>query len=308
MDLGSDSSDVCILSSEQERRIARIRHARWVARGGCDTVVYAVSNGEGGGLDELDASPWGNARRDRGQKGRTRASLDALPDDPLLHIFSYLDAVPDMLEIARVSSRFARLSSNRALWSRVSFQNVQHVTDAAFSSVFRVPARRERLSSLDLARCHSLSPRTVEFIARNFGANLEHLDLSHSTAVTDREVPLLHHCVALRSLSLAYCRVTHKSINTLVHLNYCMSIRNDTVAAIAMHLPQLVLLRVADSSLRDSNALMLASMAPSLQVLDFDHCRRLSDTGLLALASGLREIRIIRYVLSLDHAAFGLAW
>lgn len=189
---------VLILDSKQEHDIARKRHHLWVSRGARRTVVHSIRDGPYERLYD--------------------ATFGLLSDELIEKIFQYLECIPSLLRVSQVCLRWNKLSAASFLWSRISFESQEHVTDAAFRCVFRVRSRFECLDSLYLSRCHALTTQTISFIATQLSKTLRVLDLSYFSFLSGQELEILKMCEELHDVSLAYCNL---SSTPFIHFLEC---------------------------------------------------------------------------------------
>ncbi|KAG8456712.1 hypothetical protein GDO86_002479 [Hymenochirus boettgeri] len=132
------------------------------------------------------------ARRPRiVRPAQTVISWDALPDELLLGIFSYLH-LSDLLRVSRVCKRWHRLSCDESLWHSLDLTG-KHIADGVIGRVLSY--------GVVAFRCPRSCVGEPSFTKMKL-LRLQHLDLSNSTISFDAVQSIIYGCHKLQNLSL----------------------------------------------------------------------------------------------------------
>uniref|UniRef100_A0A1A8RYY8 S-phase kinase-associated protein 2 (p45) n=1 Tax=Nothobranchius rachovii TaxID=451742 RepID=A0A1A8RYY8_9TELE len=146
------------------------------------------------------------ARRSRRRKrSKSGVSLDHLPEELLLRIYSCLP-LHDLLRISGVSRRWQRLASDESLWYSVDLEGLTHV-GPALQHVLRTGVRRLRCPRAFVEEQHLTDSRPLQIVE---------LDLSSSIIPTSTLQNIVGRCRLLHHLSLEGLQLSNSIISCLV--------------------------------------------------------------------------------------------
>lgn len=139
------------------------------------------------------------------QNGRRYTSIESLPDEAMLNIFSYLPT-NHLCRCARVCARWYNLVWEPSLWTRIQINDENLNIDKALKLLLRrlsyeTPHVCLTLESINLKRCQRLSDKGLHLISRRC-PELRQLELNGCSNITN----------------MALCEVVSRCIN-LQHLN-----------------------------------------------------------------------------------------
>mmetsp|Transcript_10513 Transcript_10513/g.18057 ORF Transcript_10513/g.18057 Transcript_10513/m.18057 type:complete len:462 (+) Transcript_10513:75-1460(+) len=245
-------------------------------------------------------------------------TLDQLPMDLLIHIFSFVPTLHNLMTLFQVCKRFASASIKPSLWTKLSFCGFEQVKDANIESLVKYSGRVKRLQALNFSCCHSLSANALMIIPKLSFSTLASLDLSNCMAVTDESIQILAQCTELKQVSFAGCtKLSHEGLTSFfrdhvrlkeVNISHCFKIRSCTFQALALSGATLTTLRAANCNVYDTDLIHLGNHCPKLSVIDFSFCHRVSDFGLLALSEGCENITELKYVCTSMHVVYSFIY
>jgi len=233
----------------------------------------------------------------------------SLPDDIVYRIFQLLRPLPDLLRASSVCKAWLQLSDHPSLWTTVSFNGFEHVSDANLYFLFKNTERLQKLRSISLSRCHGIAEFSLLnlFSSSIIISGLEAVDLSWCSGVTDRVLLSLSRLEKLSNISISRCfQLTRAGIETFLgsckqltsfDASYCEGLASGSVRLIADRFSDLVTLRLCNSyRITDGAADLLARSCRHLKVLDLSWCRRLGNASANSIALNLPNLRELRFV------------
>eukprot|EP00188_Purpureofilum_apyrenoidigerum_P002404 Plantae.Rhodophyta-Purpureofilum_apyrenoidigerum.ctg2489.p1 GENE.Plantae.Rhodophyta-Purpureofilum_apyrenoidigerum.ctg2489~~Plantae.Rhodophyta-Purpureofilum_apyrenoidigerum.ctg2489.p1 ORF type:complete len:406 (-),score=38.05 Plantae.Rhodophyta-Purpureofilum_apyrenoidigerum.ctg2489:688-1905(-) len=254
-----------------------------------------------GSLSVCDLEPASKCSRSDVTTGDV--NINDLNDDLLVTIFKHLKLFPDLMRVSRVCKRWREVGRDPRLWSSLSFENFEHVSDEAVQRIFSQGETMRSLKSLSLAKCHRVTEGTIKIITRSACVNsLEQIDLSWCSGASSTSVRELSRFPGLKEVRLAHCRsfLTYSAQFLalcspqlqVLDLNCCKGIRTGMLSCIADHCPKLKHLNIANSRyITDYAVCYLVSKCCELEVLDLSWCTRINGKSLNAIAEKLPKLR-----------------
>jgi len=158
--------------------------------------------------NEVQPSP--NHRQHHLRRRQPRVSINDLPDEALLRIFSFLDDSAQLVRCSRVSRRFYFLSWDPRLWRTMTLSGPEVEADLALKTLMRLLARNAGpatsgvcVESLSLTGCSRLTDRGLAIVARRC-PGLRRLEVRGCSSVTNGGVmDLATRCSSLNHLDLS---------------------------------------------------------------------------------------------------------
>uniref|UniRef100_A0A803TXJ5 S-phase kinase-associated protein 2 n=1 Tax=Anolis carolinensis TaxID=28377 RepID=A0A803TXJ5_ANOCA len=242
-------------------------------------------------------------------------SWDALPDELLLGIFSYL-SLTDLLKVSLVCQRWHRLSLDESLWQTLDLAGrnllpgvIGHLLPLGITA-FRCPRScigtlhlKQTVADLQsiLSRCRSLqnlsleglvlSDDIIENIAQN--SSLIRLNLSGCSGFSSGTLKtMLNSCPSLEELNLSWCDFTVDHVKAAVshipskvtQLNlsgYRQNLLMSDVKTLLEQCPNLVHLDLSDSVMLKADCLQYFQQLTHLEHLSLSRCYQISPSVLL---------------------------
>ncbi|TPX39885.1 hypothetical protein SeMB42_g06200 [Synchytrium endobioticum] len=211
---------------------------------------------------------------DKAETTSTVLSLNSLPTELRLQIFSFLD-VSQLLKASMVCKKWNDLAYDGNLWGKI---------DLALYYTYIGAAQLQKLAKgsagflkyANFRGCLQLTSAVMRVFAVNCH-NIEYLcltgllDVSGLASINSGTLDIVSsHCINLTSLNASYCRsLTVVEIGSLVR--GCRKLTN---------------LQLAHCTGLDDEALLRISILPRLKVLNVSHCPLISDHGLVHLSKG----------------------
>ena len=140
------------------------------------------------------------------QNGRRYTSIESLPDEALLNIFSYLPT-NHLCRCARVCARWYNLVWEPSLWTRIQINDESLNIDKALKLLlkrlsYETPHVCLTLESINLKRCLRLTDKGLHLISRRC-PELRHLELNGCSNITNMALAeVVSRCINLQHLNV----------------------------------------------------------------------------------------------------------
>ncbi|XP_033646648.1 uncharacterized protein LOC117305872 [Asterias rubens] len=225
---------------------------------------------------------------------------ELLPDEILLHIFSYL-SFSDLIQCAVSCSRFHRIAMDDTLWRTIGLHKRQ-VTDFWLTQI----GERHPVS-LSITQCHGniVTENGLRNLFRSCADSLQELNVSGCTGGDLTGDSLLLHasrCQYLTSLDASWCQVTDNGLAaisdsckrlTSLCLNGCQSVSDECLRkVITRHGKSLQVLEVLGClQLSPETLRLIGKECRHLRTLNIGQCYRVTDDCISVLAGHLRNLQ-----------------
>ena len=175
-----------------------------------------------------------------------RRTLEDMPNEVLLKIFSYLDT-EEILKCAQTSKRMNEICKDKSLWQRQKVSLENHIIDYKIINQFFLLNEKPPIF-LNLSNCKglelwciqdivksclnlvelnleltNLSPDSLNFLANNLTSTIRRLSLKKLKNIEDKHIKrLVRRCSKLTVIDLSYCTSITKTsliciVNNLMH-------------------------------------------------------------------------------------------
>lgn len=133
--------------------------------------------------------------------------IDKIPDELLLHIFSYLPS-DQLCQCASVSTRFCGLVWAPSLWSTIKIENKNCNVDRGLRNITRrlsydTPTVCLMVEKIDIGGCEGLTDKGLQAVAKRC-PELRHLNIQGCYSITNIVIfNIISNCVNLEYLNVA---------------------------------------------------------------------------------------------------------
>ncbi|XP_043226730.1 F-box/LRR-repeat protein 7-like isoform X1 [Amphibalanus amphitrite] len=225
----------------------------------------------------------------KGKRTHKPAPFDRLPDELILHIFSYL-STNELCFCARVCRRWYFLVWEPQLWTSITLTGETTGADRALRQIVKLLCRDtpgtlcHTVERVELNGCARLTDRGLSLLARRC-PQLRHLELRGCANVSNQALfEVVTNCPGLEHLDVTGC-----------HRITCIDFSSEALAGSERQLCLQYIDLTDCHSLTDAGLQVIVHNCPQLQHLYMRRCDQLTDLGIRHVPSycvSLREFSI----------------